>query len=218
MSTLGWIILMLVIVSAVFLLLTQFRAPVQPQRKPLDSQPDRTSGATAQDVEVAQELAPQELPPLPYRYRENRLVALVQDPLNLFVYWDLADDKLAWLNEITNKQGVVLRVHDLTKVTDLSEHHPHWDISIDLSAKNWYISVPHANGRFLVTLGVLLVDGSFVELLRANTLTMPRNRQSTQIDDQWPPIAGIQYLFQAGYHMQQTSSAELVQQKNEFLN
>lgn len=217
MSTLGWIILLLVIVSAVFLFFTQFRAPVQPQRKPLDSQPEGTSGSVAQDVEVALELTPQELPPLPHRYRENRLVALVQDPLNLFVYWDLADDKLAWLNE-THKQDMVLRVHDLTKVTHLSEPHPHWDIIIDLSANNWYVSVPHANGRFLVTLGVRLVDGSFVELLHGNTVTMPRNRQSDQIDNQWPPIAGIQYLFQAGYHMQHTSSAELVQQKNEFRN
>lgn len=211
MPTLGWIILLLIIVSAV-LLFTQFRAPIQPQKKPLDSQPE---GASAdRDVELALDLTPQELPPLPYRYRENRLVALVQDPLNLFVYWDLTDDKTNWLNQLTDKQHVALRVHDLTAVDSISDDHHYWDIIIDLSANNSYIAVPHANGRFLVTLGVRLTDGSFVELLHSNLVVMPRNQQSPQIDTQWPPIAGIQYLFDATYHMNQTSSAELVQQKN----
>ena len=92
------------------------------------------------------------LVPLPETYNETRLVAIPRDPAWAFAYWEIRQDRLAALRRDKDVR-LLLRVHDVEGVrfngrNSLSS----FDIPVKLTDSRWYISLPHAGGRFILEL------------------------------------------------------------------
>ncbi len=119
---------------------------------------------------------------IPEHYGDDRLVALVRDPSNIFVYWDLENGGRAALETELGAEEVshgrwMLRVTNLD-TSAIS------DIAIQLDARNWYASViPGCS--YDVALGFVDRTGTFHKLLSQGPVRMPPLSYSHIYDKQW---------------------------------
>lgn len=135
---------------------------------------------------------------IPHYYGIDRLVVAAKDPNWLYVYWEISDHLR---EEFIQRYGEaswthsrpVLRVYDLTglEVGAQISCHSYRDVYIDPFADNWFVEVGQANRCFVVELGRLLADGSYVALLTSDMVTTPRNTLSHRVDEEWMWIEGI---------------------------
>ncbi len=119
---------------------------------------------------------------LPEHYGDDRMVALVRDPSNLFIYWDLEDGARRALEgelgaEALDRSAWVLRIVNLD--TGGSR-----DIPIDLGARNWYVAV-EAGCAYEVSLGLVDPDGAFHRVLAQGPVRTPPLSYSRFFDTQW---------------------------------
>lgn len=126
---------------------------------------------------------------LPLRYGKDVIVLQVRDPKWLHAYWELqdaTDDKLRGeLKERFHNARLLLRVYDISHIIfDGNNAHSFFDIKINGYLGNWYIQV--APGRsWCVDLGFSLSDGTFIKLLRSNTVHTPLDGPSWITDEEW---------------------------------
>lgn len=121
-------------------------------------------------------------PDLPAGYGDDRIVALVRDPRNLFVYWELsggAFERAAARRGEAAMAGAlwVLRV---VRVADSR----FFDIAMDPAAGNWYLRV-EAGCRYRVKVGLVLTSDAFLELAASAEVATPPETVSDRIDEEW---------------------------------
>jgi len=119
---------------------------------------------------------------LPAHYRDDRMVALVRDPSNLFIYWDLEDGGRANLaarlgQEALERGQWTLRIVNLDTGAVS-------DIAIHLEARNWYASVM-PGCTYEVSIGLVETDGEFHRLLGQGPVRTPPLSYSHLYDKQW---------------------------------
>ena len=97
--------------------------------------------------------------PLPGSYAEDRIVALVRDPEQIFLYWDLSSEvRLAG-------RPTVIRVHCLSEQAS-------YDIEPGLEADSWYLEVT-ANRTYRVEIHERQDSGELRLLASSGELTTP---------------------------------------------
>ena len=104
-----------------------------------------------QDEEIeAQEKADY---PLPERYNETRIVALLRDPLWAFAYWDLKDSDIDPLSQSPDFKELFLRVCEVLPDPATGPDGPgYFDIPVKVSDDSWYINLPNPGKSYFIEL------------------------------------------------------------------
>jgi len=127
------------------------------------------------DVIQDEELETQEKTdyPLPDRYNETRIVALLRDPLWAFAYWDLSDSDVEPLQNSPDFDELLLRVHEApADLSRAAENGRYFDIPVKLSDSSWYINLPNPGERYWIEL--CWSDGGKEHILcRSNSVRSP---------------------------------------------
>ena len=126
---------------------------------------------------------------LPSDYNEDKIIIQVRDPWWIHSYWGVTQQTKDKLRDSIGQQycqaGWVLRVYDVSFIIfNGNNAHRYFDININQDVYSWYINV--SSGRsFCVDLGLKLPDGSFITIVRSNTVTMPLDGPSWVTDEEW---------------------------------
>ena len=129
-----------------------------------------------------------DLPPLPERYNDGRIVLLPGNSQWAYVYWDIShDDKQA-----ARQQGGVrlaLRLSDVTDI-ELDHHPPHalQQYDCDELAREWYLPIPVSDRNYLVEMGYLTASGGWIRLARSQSVRIPPAYPSAWSFDQFLTI------------------------------
>ncbi|MBL7151165.1 MAG: DUF4912 domain-containing protein [Candidatus Omnitrophica bacterium] len=117
---------------------------------------------------------------LPQHYGRDVIVLQVRDPKWLHAYWELQE-----LKEEFHNARLILRVYDISQIIfDGRNAHSFFDIEISGYLGSWYIQV--GPGRsWCAELGFRLNDGTFIKLLRSNTVHTPLDGPSRITDEEW---------------------------------
>ncbi len=134
------------------------------------------------------EVAPERPVVLPPAYGLPRLVFLVRDPNWIFAFWEVppenAHELLARLNKTWDEVHWVLRMYSPGKELASSENT--WDTAIDPAAAGWYLHLSPPGASFQGEIGLCDNTGQFAGLICSNIATLPPDRPSPYIDEQWP--------------------------------
>lgn len=157
--------------------------------------------------ETSEELSPNiptddlSIPNLPQYYGTDTLCLLVQNPQNLYAYWEITSDTIdnfiqSFGKESFEKSQTILRVYDITN-SDLNNSNFEdcicnlfFDIYLPENLENYFFKVPYANHSYCLELGKIL-DGQFIPLLRSNKVHTPSQNLSTVVDEEWMWLSGI---------------------------
>ncbi|MFA4888273.1 MAG: DUF4912 domain-containing protein [Candidatus Omnitrophota bacterium] len=153
---------------------------------------------------------PQELPS---EYGQDQMALLVRDYRWLYTYWEVKGS--TWENLKKSLGGEfhrakrVLRAYDVTAI-DFNGNNANrfFDIEINESANNWYIDTNGPGRSWCVDLGLLLVSGRFVTILRSNTAHTPFEGPSWITDEEWMiPEDMFARLYGMGFGLGRSSAA-----------
>ncbi|MBD3422800.1 MAG: DUF4912 domain-containing protein [Chitinivibrionales bacterium] len=131
---------------------------------------------------------------IPQVYNKDYMRALPRDPEWVYVYWEITA-RLA--ESIRNRMGDHLyhqstRILRMLDVTDIEFSGANaWrciDTEINPYANNWYVKAPESGRAYLVQAGHLAPDGTFYEMLRSNTVAVPRAGVSDKTDEEWQTV------------------------------
>ncbi|MBM4054616.1 MAG: DUF4912 domain-containing protein [Planctomycetes bacterium] len=164
--------------------------------------PKITEGEIKEPAKKGNEiLLPPIIPDLPDNYGENRIVLMQRDPLCLFCYWEIQqnriDDFMKSLYPLAHDAKPALRMYDVTNILfDGKNANRYFDIELVPGSRDWYIHLKEPNRSFCADVGFLTSAGTFHPLIRSNTVTTPRMCPSDIIDEKW---IGIGALYEKVY-------------------
>jgi len=126
---------------------------------------------------------------LPSNYNEDKIVLQVRDPWWMHSYWEITQntkDRLKYsLGEKYHQADWILRVYDVSFIIfNGSNAHRYFDIGVGYDSNNWYINVS-SGSSFCVDLGLRFKDGTFITVVRSNTVTTPLDGPSSILDEEW---------------------------------
>jgi len=134
---------------------------------------------------------------IPNLYNETYMCAIPRDPHWLYVYWEISGKKL---NEIRisvgdylfTKAKRVLRLLDISDNGEITKNHI--DIEIDEFVNNKYIKVPQSGRTYIIEYGILFEDGRLFLPVRSNVLSIPRERVSQILDEEWSSVTSPELI------------------------
>ena len=134
--------------------------------------------------------APARLQELPSFYGQDKIILQVRDPRWLHAYWEIREETIQGLK---SKLGAdfyrakkVLRVYDVTNIIfNGSNANRFFDIQINDFANSWYVDTAGPGRSWCVDLGLMLVDGRFITILRSNIVQTPLDGPSWVTDEEW---------------------------------
>lgn len=116
---------------------------------------------------------------IPWSYGRNVVCAMVVDPVQLFVYWELTDDSIEETKSKFSKNGdawLSLRVYDTShRLFDGTNAHSHVDYSVQRSDRQWFCQVNKPGSSAHAEIGLIDAHGHFVGLARSGRVDFPRN-------------------------------------------
>jgi len=126
---------------------------------------------------------------LPLGYDKDTLALQVRDPHWLHAYWELQYSAIERLQDSLKERfhgaRLILRVYDVSqRIFNGANAHSFFDIDIADHLGNWYIEVS-PDKSWCVELGFKLRDGTFIRLLRSNTVHTPSEGPSWITDEEW---------------------------------
>lgn len=168
---------------------------------------NRQSAQQSEDMEAAEEVIPplhtspeekteehttvkyHESPQIPLTYGDTRIVAVARDPYWLFVYWEINETTK---EDVRRRHGPnawesarpVLKVYDTTNLYFFDSRDA-VEIQINDFANNWYIHTAQPNHTYIIELGRILPDGTYIFIARSNMVTTPRDDISEIVDLEW---------------------------------
>ncbi|GAB6933206.1 DUF4912 domain-containing protein [Calditerricola satsumensis] len=110
---------------------------------------------------------------------QTQLVALVQNPHTIFVYWEIGEDRRKLAEEITGcaweELSFFLRVHQMGDGGGKGglETVGVWDIPVHRDANNWYIHALTPGAFYRIHYGVRTERHAFFTLLYSRLLQTP---------------------------------------------
>jgi uncharacterized protein len=157
---------------------------VAPKTSDIEQTIEDSKFFTPEPVIAQQEFKENEIP---FNYGDTRIVLMVRDPHWLHSYWEVTESRYEEVRNLLgsklNSSKEILRVYDTTSSPWRS-----FDIAINPGARNWYINVPEAGHSYLIEIGYLAPDGTFIALARSNMVNTPLDRMSDVIDEEWMTI------------------------------
>lgn len=127
---------------------------------------------------------------IPSGYNDTKIVVLVRDPLWIYAYWEVSNEKI---EEVKRTLGLnwdysktILRVYDVTDIIfDGNNAHKSFDIILTGLVNSWYINIGTPDRSYCVDIGVLSPDNKFHLYARSNAVKTPRDTVSNVLDEQW---------------------------------
>lgn len=122
---------------------------------------------------------------LPAGYGDHRLVMMVRDPYWVYCYWELQpqyiEEALSRLGRQAHEVRWVLRMHPEGGRKGAG----HFDTEIDTRARSWYIHLAPPGATFTAEIGIRDGAGRYAAVARSNTVILPMDRPSGNMDEQW---------------------------------
>lgn len=109
-------------------------------------------------------------PDIPERYNATMIRALPRDPSWIYAYWDISEQKRAFLKENEDSAGLFLSV--VEKDLQNERKKEFFNIDITLDDWKWYINIPQSGLTYRVDLCVRS-GGKAKVLARSNEVRMP---------------------------------------------
>jgi len=146
---------------------------------------------------------------LPESYGATEAALLPRDPNWMFIYWEITENskkntRSRHGQDVFEKGRQVIRVYDMTGITDGGAPTKYFDIAVMLEAKSWYVNVQEAGRAYCCEVGLVMPDGSFVGLVKTNTVNLPGGRVSDVTDEKWMAVtadfdkllqlSGVEYI------------------------
>lgn len=133
---------------------------------------------------VHQEFDPLPSPKLPQSYGDHKLVMMVRDPWWAYLYWELDPEAVSYAL-ISNACDIhqvrcVLRVHPMSQ-----ENAKAFDVEIDYRTGSHYLNLAAPGHAFFSEIGFITPDGRFVSLAKSNSIALPPDRPSEELDERW---------------------------------
>lgn len=143
---------------------------------------------------------------LPENYGATEASLLPRDPNWMFLYWEITENSKAEAcrrhgADLFQKGRQVIRVYDVTAGDAPGKY---FDIPVMHDAKSWYINVQESGRAYCCEVGVMLPDGTFVGLVKTNTVNLPAGRVSDITDEKWMAVtadfdkllqlSGVEYI------------------------
>jgi len=146
-----------------------------------------------------QPLPTEPVPELPARYNEDRLVLLVRDPWWAYAWWEITDATFERTRKRAPAGRFVLRLYNVTQIAwDGTNHHTSFDVEVQGAASSWFLDLAKPGDSFCAELGLVDETGHFHAMVRSNAITLPPDRVSDVIDEEWMiPDADWQRMFAA---------------------
>jgi hypothetical protein len=124
---------------------------------------------------------------LPRTYGQDRMVLMTRDPFVVLAYWETTPARLelekAWFGWDSK---LSVRIYDITGIQfDGRNAIGYLDQEVSEQTGNWYFDLGRPSHSFCADLGLLSPEGKFLTLTRSNYITMPRDRVSDVIDEEW---------------------------------
>lgn len=105
---------------------------------------------------------------------DSRLILTPRDCQNAYAYWELSSEQV----EALKRQGgrnLMLRLYDVTDITDLDRQMPHSDKQFDCNELNQDLHLPIAvdNRDYVAELGYVTHEGRWLKLARSPQVRVP---------------------------------------------
>ncbi|MFW5830385.1 MAG: DUF4912 domain-containing protein [Planctomycetota bacterium] len=117
--------------------------------------------------------------PIPDHYETDRLVLMVQDPHNVFAYWEISNGMLQHLRQQHGRLSAALLLVHCGGDTEQR--------IVDLAANNYYLSLPPDQDCY-VELAVRDEEGQVHVFLRSNSVRTPAHRVSDRTEVEWMDV------------------------------
>lgn len=129
---------------------------------------------------------------LPEGYGVTEAALMPRDPNWMFIYWEITETSRKNTcrkhgDDVFQKSRQVIRVYDMT-ATD-GEGSRYFDIAVRLDAGSWYVNVQEGGRSYCCELGLVMPDGSFIGLVKTNTVNLPAGRVSDVTDEKWMAVS-----------------------------
>lgn len=152
---------------------------------------------------------------LPVSYGQNKLVLMPRDPYWVYAYWEIQQDRitegLKALGKPSDQIRWVLRVFS-AHTGEKSPLSPSAEIEVQSYARNWYLHLSPAGASFYAEIGLMDRQNNFYCLTTSNSITLPLDRPSDVIDEQWMTSNGeFQQLYTYASGNQLGGGSETVQ-------
>lgn len=130
---------------------------------------------------------------IPWGYGHDRLTAMVVDPDNMYVCWEVTDPSIeaarkrlgpagdsAWLN---------LRVYDTTgRLFDGTNAHSYFDQRLERHDRQWFFHVGRPSSVAVVEVGLMSSEGYFAAVTRSGRVEFPRSEPLPQVSTEWMTV------------------------------
>lgn len=142
---------------------------------------------------------------MPGGYGGTEAALLPRDPNWMFVYWEISENARKNLRrdhggDAFEKGRQVLRLYDVTE----GEEAKYSDIAVKFEAGSWYVNVAEGGRAYCCEIGLVMPDGSFIGIVKTNTVNLPAGRVSDVTDEKWMAVtadfdkllqlSGVEYI------------------------
>ncbi|MDO8804838.1 MAG: DUF4912 domain-containing protein [Elusimicrobiota bacterium] len=146
---------------------------------------------------------------LPEGYGTTEAALLPRDPNWMFIYWEITENSRKNAcrqhgEDIFQKGRQVIRVCDVTSAADGVSPSRYFDIPVMFEARSWYVNVQESGRPYCCEVGLAMPDGSFISLVKTNTVNLPGGRVSDVADEKWMAVtadfdkllqlSGVEYI------------------------
>jgi hypothetical protein len=127
----------------------------------------------------------------------------------MFIYWEITENSMKNLrrehgDDVLKKGRQVIRVYDVSGAADGDQPAKYFDIPVMFEAKSWYVNVQEGGRAYCCEVGLAMQDGSFLGLVKTNTVNLPGGRVSDVTDENWMAVtadfdkllqlSGVEYI------------------------
>lgn len=132
----------------------------------------------------------------PAKFGETQVVAFIRDPNCLFVYWEIAAQKLEQLKkELKGEYAESRLVLRMFRTRNDGQADLIYEIEVDPRDMNRYLPIHESGGGYFIEVARKTASGKVLILARSNILQAPTRGFSPETDPEWEPSPRIeQYL------------------------
>ena len=124
----------------------------------------------------------------PAKYGETQVVAFIRDPNCLFVYWEIAAQKLEQVKaELKNEYAKSRLVLRMFRSREDGSADLIYEIEVNPEDMNRYLPVQEPGGGYYVEVARKTASGKVLVIARSNSLTAPMIGFSAQVEAAWQP-------------------------------
>jgi hypothetical protein len=150
-----------------------------PSGQPATDEPTAEDRVARAKFDLGPDVAEPQVKHIPWGYGYDRITAMVINPEQFYVYWEVTDEAIAaarrGLGEGGQSAWLNLRVYDVTgRIFDGTNAHGYTDIKVERSDRQWFIHVGKPTSTHCVEIGMKSYEGYFMKIARSGRVEFPR--------------------------------------------